>query len=216
MSSPEWHDSIIVPVTAQGSAVQPPNPSDPPEPPDPLPQPPARSGNRLLIIGFAAGAALIIAIAVVIVVLTSRGGSDGPVKASLQMVKVLAETPAACPAGETRRLTSVDGDACYTLGDGMMVTELTTIKLHRPDPAHAQSQFGIDLTLRPEDARHFATLTGQVAGQTPPRNKIAIVVGKWVVSAPEVQQSITGGEVLITGDFTQAKAQKYIDLMTQR
>jgi hypothetical protein len=186
------------------------------QPPYPPPPPPARSGNRLLVIGFVAGAALIIVIAVVIVVLTSGGGSGGPVKASLQMVKVLATTPSACPAGETRRLSSVDGDACYELGDGMMVTELTAIKLHNPDPAHGMSQFGIDLTLRPQDARHFATLTGQVAGQTPPRNQIAIVVGKWVVSAPEVQQSITGGNVQITGNFTRAKAQKYIDLMRQR
>jgi hypothetical protein len=186
------------------------------QPPYPPPPPPARSGNRPLVLGFAAAAVVIIVLAVVIVVLTTRDKPDGPVKASLQMVKVLAVTPSACPAGETRRLTSVDGDTCYELGDGMMVSELTEIKLHGPDPAHGLSNFGIDLKLRPDDAREFATLTGQVAGQTPPRNQIAIVVGKWVVSAPQVQESITGGDIQISGNFTQSQAQKYIDIIRQK
>jgi hypothetical protein len=182
------------------------------QPPYPPAPPPARSGNRVLYIGFAAALVLIIVLAVVVVVFTNR--KDGPVKASLRMSKVLAVTPSACPAGETRRLSSVDGDACYDLGGGILVTKLTEIKLRGPDPARGQSGWGISLKLRPEDAKSFATLTGQLAGQPEPRNLLAIVTGKWVVSAPAVQESITSGDVEISGAFTQAKAQKYIDLMT--
>ncbi len=65
----------------------------------------------------------------------------------------------------------------------------------------------IDFTLTEEGASTFAEVTERLVGR-----QLAIVVDNEVVSAPTVQDAITGGNGVITGSFTKTRAQ---DLATQ-
>ena len=53
----------------------------------------------------------------------------------------------------------------------------------------------------------FAEVTRRVAALGPPLNQLAIVLNGAVVSAPAVQEPITGGVLQITGSFTQQEAE---------
>ncbi|MFZ0324687.1 MAG: hypothetical protein WAN48_11220 [Actinomycetes bacterium] len=57
----------------------------------------------------------------------------------------------------------------------------------------------------------FAALTAALVRKGPPRNQLAIVVDRTVVSAPEVQEEITSGMAQIVGGFTAAEAQALAD-----
>jgi hypothetical protein len=183
-----------------------------PQPPYPAPVPPARHGNRALVIGLAAGFLVLLVLAAVIVVLaTSGGGSPGKVRGTLQFRKVLAVTNAACPAGQPERTPSAKGDACYQLGDGMTITRVKGIELRPPEGGNPG--FTVQISLRPEDAGRLGTLTGEVAREQQPRNQLAVVADGKVASAPQVLEPITGGTVMISGNFTRAEAQRYVDLV---
>lgn len=144
---------------------------------------------------------------------TALGHDSGTIGAlaepvRLRQVTALHGTP--CRSGE---LTE-HGDSprqCYRLGDGMTITELESISVEN-------STYGagwvIDLSLGTRDAASFADLTGRLVREQSPRNQLAIVVGHHVVSAPEVQSRISGGEVQIAGSFTQDEAQHLADQIT--
>jgi hypothetical protein len=189
--------------------VQPPPYSQPPYPP---PAPPAQRGNRALVIGLAAGVLLLLLLAALIVVLvTSHRGTPGKVRGTLQFRKVLATTNGACPAGHPEQLPSVKGDVCYQLGDGMTIIRLKKIELRPPEGGNPS--FTVLFTLRPEDAGRLGTLTGEVAREQQPRNALAVVVDGKVASAPQVMEPITGGTIMLSGSFTRAEAQRYVDLV---
>ncbi|MEW6059089.1 MAG: protein translocase subunit SecD [Actinomycetota bacterium] len=69
----------------------------------------------------------------------------------------------------------------------------------------------IDFTLTSAGSEAFGAVTSELSTQTEPLNQLAIVVDAKVISAPVVQEEITGQGV-ITGSFTQARAK---DLATQ-
>lgn len=184
--------------------------------PSAYPQPPRRQTSPLLVLGIGGGVVVLLVLAAVVVLLvTSRGSSSsgGTIKGSLQIRKVLAVTHPACPAGDTTRVTSVESDACYQLGDGMTVTQVGRVELRPPDAAHGLTDYTVELRLLPADAARFGTLSAQVVEEQQPRNQLAIVVDGKVVSAPTVQETITGGDIVISGNFDRAKAQKYVDLI---
>lgn len=55
------------------------------------------------------------------------------------------------------------------------------------------------------------TLTGRIAGQTDPRNRLALVLGgDDLVTALQVAAPIAGGTVPISGNFTQQQAQELV------
>jgi preprotein translocase subunit SecD len=63
-------------------------------------------------------------------------------------------------------------------------------------------QYAIAFTLKPESSDLFAEYTSTHNGQF-----LGIVLDKVVVSAPQIDEPITGGEGSINGDFTQEQAQ---------
>ncbi len=184
------------------------------QPPQPYfpPAPPPRRGNLPLVLALVVlGAVLVVLAAIVAVVLAQRKTTPpGALKTSLQFREVTTTTPSACTGGG---VTSVDGDACYQLAGGMTVTRVKEIKLVPPDAAHGGLTYSVEIALLPADAGRLGTLTADAARQRTPRNQLAIVVGGKVISAPAVQEPITGGTLEIAGDFSKAKAQRYIDLM---
>ncbi|EKX66664.1 protein translocase subunit SecD [Streptomyces ipomoeae] len=65
-----------------------------------------------------------------------------------------------------------------------------------------------------DGAKKFATVTGQLAGQTSPMDQFAIVLDDEVVSHPYVQRAITGGNASISGSFTQEEAQNLANMLS--
>ncbi|QFG26010.1 hypothetical protein [Actinomadura sp. WMMB 499] len=82
--------------------------------------------------------------------------------------------------------------------------------------AESSGSWAIEIKLTGNDADAFARLTEKVAAAPAgtPGQRIAIVVGEEIVSAPAVMQPITGGEVMISGDFTKADVDALVDRIT--
>lgn len=68
-------------------------------------------------------------------------------------------------------------------------------------------QWVVNLDFDGEGSTKFAQATAALVGQSPPQNQFAIVLDGLVVSAPSVNEAITGGQAEISGSFTQADAQ---------
>ncbi|WRZ93979.1 hypothetical protein OHB54_36015 [Streptomyces sp. NBC_01007] len=56
--------------------------------------------------------------------------------------------------------------------------------------------------------RRFSALTGDLSGNTAPRNQFAIVLDGTVISAPSVSQRLGGGTADISGSFTRESAEQ--------
>jgi hypothetical protein len=171
------------------------------------------SGRRVpLVIWVAAGVlALLVVAAAVILLVTSRQPSEHKAKGALQLRRVLATTDGACPSNWSDRVPSVKSDVCYQLGGGMTITRVKSVLLKPPGGTNG-SGFSVEIGLGPEDTARLGTLTTQVSAEQPPRNQLAIVADGRVASAPQVMEPITGGTIEITGTFTRAEAQRYVDL----
>jgi preprotein translocase subunit SecD len=68
-------------------------------------------------------------------------------------------------------------------------------------------QWVVNLDFDGEGTTKFAQATAALTSQQPPQNQFAIVLDGLVVSAPAVNEAITGGQAEISGSFTQADAQ---------
>ncbi|WP_062212558.1 protein translocase subunit SecD [Demequina oxidasica] len=66
--------------------------------------------------------------------------------------------------------------------------------------------YQVNMEFTSEGGAKFAEITGRIAQLEAPRNQFAIMLDGAVLSAPRVQQSITGGSAQITGNFTQEEA----------
>jgi preprotein translocase subunit SecD len=71
----------------------------------------------------------------------------------------------------------------------------------------ATDDWFVSVTLTEEAAATFEDVTKRVSVLGPPLNQLAIVLNDAVVTAPVVQEPIKGGELQISGTFTQAEAE---------
>lgn len=67
--------------------------------------------------------------------------------------------------------------------------------------------WAVSVTLTEAAADDFAQVTGRLSSARPPLNQLAIVLNGAVVSAPAVNERITGGELQISGAFAQQEAE---------
>jgi preprotein translocase subunit SecD len=92
------------------------------------------------------------------------------------------------------------GDEIYLLGpvivDGDDVAEATA---RQEDPPRAS--WSVYVTLSPEASDAFSSATASAVG-----SRIAMVVGGRVVSAPTVEAPIRSGNVVVTGELSEAEA----------
>lgn len=99
-----------------------------------------------------------------------------------------------------------DAKTCYGLGPVAMI-----LMPKSADAVDDASQgWLVQVSLPDQDAAGFGTLTQRITGEPQPKNELAIVLEGKVVSAPTVQQAITGGQLQITGGdkgFSQQDAQ---------
>ncbi|MEO3785688.1 hypothetical protein ABGB12_20355 [Actinocorallia sp. B10E7] len=121
----------------------------------------------------------------------------------LLLYPVSQQTPGACPTG-TQGVTGPE-PSCYQVTEGIVIRKVGGIGLR---PLRDGSQ-GISILLTGADRKAFADLTRAQQGK-----QIIVVVGGRVVTAPWVETPITGGEVLITGRFSRADAERLVHEIT--
>ncbi|MFG2192220.1 protein translocase subunit SecD [Streptomyces sp. NPDC048639] len=72
----------------------------------------------------------------------------------------------------------------------------------------------VTLDFNDKGAKKFADSTGKLAGKQQPQNQFAIVLDGEVVSAPGVDNAITGGNAEISGSFTQQSAEDLANVLS--
>jgi hypothetical protein len=82
---------------------------------------------------------------------------------------------------------------------GLAPTAMTLLPKSAQAIEDATQGWTIQITLDDQDRSAFGQLTQRVTTQQQPRNQLAIVFDGKVLSAPVIQQSITGGQFQITG-----------------
>ncbi|HAM23994.1 MAG TPA: protein translocase subunit SecD [Actinobacteria bacterium] len=71
----------------------------------------------------------------------------------------------------------------------------------------------VTLEFDSQGTRDFAKSTQELVGKQSPQNQFAIVLDGLVVSAPRVNEAITGGQAEISGGFTQQSAQDLANVL---
>ncbi|NHC15733.1 hypothetical protein G9H71_18275 [Motilibacter sp. E257] len=84
------------------------------------------------------------------------------------------------------------------------------------ESAAGTEEFLVHVELREAGATAFAPLTEAAVDRDAPGNTVAIVVGDRVVSAPQVAGPITGGQLQITGSFSEDEAEQLADAIAAR
>ena len=193
-----------------------PGPPVPPHawpPPPPAGPPPAASPRRpdSSAPGLVIGALVLLGALLSFLALQSadNAASSGAVAASpLRFLAVESLAVGECAAPSATSLTAPDLSACLTLdtGHGIEVERLGNARI--AGDLTTGAGWAVDITLLAEDALRFGDLTEYAAGQPPPRNQVAIVLGGRLLTAPVVASRIDGGEVRISGDLTRADAEQ--------
>jgi preprotein translocase subunit SecD len=122
-----------------------------------------------------------------------------------EAIRLIGETPflefrSERPEGERQELLDAQASGERLEEDAFFVpTDLTGKYLSRADVAFGQSgiQPFISLSFNEEGSQLFEQLTGENIGK-----QLAIYLDGFPISAPVVQQKITGGQAQITGNFT--------------
>ncbi len=116
------------------------------------------------------------------------------------------------PAKQWVAACGEDGSAKYILGpvrvEGRQIDEAEAVP---PNMQEGRSTWSVQLKFKSQGARQFAELTEEAyrASVSSPRRQIAIVLDGRVVSAPQINEPITGGTASIDGPaetFTQTYA----------
>lgn len=105
--------------------------------------------------------------------------------------------------------------------DGFVKYLLAPARVLGTDVSGAQAVFDATTTLgwyvsldfTREGGRNFAQVTSEVVNFPSPQNQLAIVLDGLVVSAPRINEAITGGSAQITGNFTQLEAQDLANVL---
>lgn len=124
--------------------------------------------------------------------------SSGPTELAEPLeLAVVAETTSAPCAEDT--LPGPDGSECFSLGDGMAITEVEELAMATPTTGTStgSEEDVLQLTMTSQDGADFYELTSRAAQRPEPR--IAMVVDGEVVSAPMLDQAIPGGAIQIAG-----------------
>ena len=146
----------------------------------------------------------------------SQQASAAPIhlRSPIQFRQVAAITGAPCPAGSGGLPGSLPGGlpgsaepACFHLtGTGMTVTTVRSAQVTRS----GAGGYVLELDLTPAQTSRFAALTGQLSGLPRPRDQLAAILGGRVIDHPEVHGTITGGQALIFGFATRARAESLL------
>jgi SecD/SecF fusion protein len=132
--------------------------------------------------------------------------------AQLAFHPVLGAAPAA-PAADGELVLADEDGARLRLGPAQLTGEAVGDARAELDP-QLQARWQVAIEFQGAGGRRWAELTGKAACEPvgDPRRRVAIVLDRQVISSPQVdpsvacEQGITGGQTVITGDFTDREA----------
>lgn len=104
------------------------------------------------------------------------------------------------------------GVARYILAPAQVVGRDVRSASAAIDPQSASGWF-VTLDFTGDGAKKFASLTQSVVSLPEPQNQVAIVLDGVVVSAPRINEAILGGQVQITGSFSQTESQDLANVL---
>jgi len=104
------------------------------------------------------------------------------------------------------------GTAKYILAPAQVLGNMVSEATAAIDQQGAAGWF-VSLDFNGEGAKKFGALTQAVTGLAAPQNQVAIVLDGLVVSAPRINEAITGGSAQITGNFTQKEASNLANVL---
>jgi SecD/SecF fusion protein len=118
------------------------------------------------------------------------------------------------PAGKDGLVLADEDGGRLRLGPTALTGEAVGDARAELDP-QLQAHWQVAIGFRGEGGRRWAELTGKAACAAPgePARRVAIVLDRQVISSPQVDpsvacgQGITGGQTVITGDFTDEEAE---------
>ncbi|MDN5724702.1 MAG: hypothetical protein L0G99_02050 [Propionibacteriales bacterium] len=88
----------------------------------------------------------------------------------------------------------------------LTVDRLADVKAEIP-PNQTTMTWQVTMTLEPDDAQAMAELTTDLADNSDPQNRLAVLLDEKIITAPAVAGPIAGGTVIITGNYTQQEAE---------
>jgi preprotein translocase subunit SecD len=104
------------------------------------------------------------------------------------------------------------GTAKYILAPAQVLGNMVSKATAAIDQQGAAGWF-VSLDFNGEGATKFGALTQAVTGLAAPQNQVAIVLDGLVVSAPRINEAITGGSAQITGSFSQQDASNLANVL---
>ncbi|GAA1959822.1 protein translocase subunit SecD [Microbacterium aquimaris] len=120
-----------------------------------------------------------------------------------------ANDPAAAPADEPLITCDADNTVKYILGpvelDGSSIDDASS------GLEQTTNRWAVNLEFDDEGTRIFGEISQRLYGATSPLDQFAFVLDGYVLTAPQMNSIILGGNPSITGDFTQESAQVLAD-----
>lgn len=118
-------------------------------------------------------------------------------------------------AKPTDTVVACDSDGAYKYALGPAEVEGTDVDdASATYDAQQGSGWIVQLEFNDDGSDKFADVTGKLAAQAPPNNQFAIELDGEVVSAPSVDESITGGRAQISGSFNQESAEELANVLS--
>ena len=107
-----------------------------------------------------------------------------------------------------------DGFSKYVLGpvelDGATIADATNGTTTTTTGASTNT-WAVNLSFNDEGREKFKNVTSRLVNLEDPRNRFAITLDGFVITAPTTQSAITGGEAQITGSFDQVSSKALAD-----
>ncbi|WBB60444.1 protein translocase subunit SecD [Streptomyces sp. WMMC500] len=118
-------------------------------------------------------------------------------------------------AKPTDTVVACDSDGAFKYALGPAEVEGTDVgEASATYDAQQGSGWIVQLEFDDKGSDKFADVTGNLASQAPPNNQFAIELDGEVVSAPSVDESITGGRAQISGSFNQESAEELANVLS--
>ncbi|RKN39171.1 SecDF P1 head subdomain-containing protein [Streptomyces hoynatensis] len=137
--------------------------------------------------------------------------ADGRLAEPLRVLPVTAAAAGGCPATGGNTVEDVSHDACLTIApERGMVTDRLREVVAVADPVNPAT-WQVQITFQPEDATAFGALSADVARREPPANRIAMLHGDRLLAAPALPEPITGGSIVLAGDYSRDEAEDLAD-----
>jgi hypothetical protein len=185
-----------------------------------------RAGRRrraAAITTSAAGAAAAVALVPLVLLGTPTHPAPAPPPAGsstpyrpppVQLRQVARFTSQPCPP-HSHGLPGVLPDECFYLTHtGMTVDRFASITIASPPPG--TSTYELNFRLQRADIHPFGNLTRKLANSPSPRDQLAIIANREVLSHPTVVTALDSGVFQIPAGHTRAQAQNLLHLLEHR